>query len=65
MIILKKKRFVASTHAVRTAVALMVVKLEIAVIAVVAMAAVMIRKVAAKVKFRTSISKISPHFRNL
>jgi len=47
----KKKKLVASIHVVQTVVALMIVKLENAVIAVVAMAAVMILIIAAKLQF--------------
>ena len=62
MIISKKKKLVASTHVVQTVVALMVVKLENVVVAVVEMAAVMTLKIAAKLQLRTSDSIISSQF---
>jgi len=65
MIISKKKKLVASTHVVQTVVALMVVKLENVVVAVVEMAAVMTLKIAAKLQLRTSDSIISSQFLNL
>ena len=62
MIISKKKKLVASTHVVQTVVALMVVKLENVVVAVVEMAAVMTLKIAAKLQLRISDSIISSQF---